>query len=117
MNVIEHLIEAVEAYRTVYGEPEYRHFKKLVVWTNGRRGAGYHTSPIGDGQEVSLEEYESNITTSECEQREAFMGRLPRNYWQYHRKIATDGWREHLLRDLTAVAVSNGVRQMNERRE
>lgn len=92
----------IEHYRSMHGDPEYHHFKRLIIWTKERRKPGYHVSPIGDGQPVSKEEYEANIAESNFNRGEAFMSRLPRNYWEYHRKLTKDGWRERLMKDVEA---------------
>lgn len=92
----------VAIYRAAHGEPEYRHFKRLVQWTRFRRQPGYHTSPIGDGTEVTEAEYEANIAQTKHCRGEAFMGRYPQSYWEYHRKMVKDGWRERLIKDVQA---------------
>lgn len=94
------LDQIIAKYRSQHGEPEYRYFKKLVVWTKFRREPGYHCTPIGDGTEISKEEYEANIADSARFCTEAFMGRLPQSYWKYDRKMVKDGWREILVKDI-----------------
>jgi hypothetical protein len=111
VNVIEHLTATMAAYQAIYGEPQYRYFRKYVAWTKERRKPGYHIKPIGDGEEVSKEDYETQIEFSKKLETDAFMGKWQQGYWLYHRKIVTDGWREHLLKDLDAVAVTNGDRE------
>jgi hypothetical protein len=55
---------------------------------------------IGDGTTVTREEYEAGIAESKRCQFEAFMGRYPRSYILYERKIARPGWREELTKML-----------------
>lgn len=94
------LEKIVAEYQEMFGEPEYRYFKKYVPWSKPRRGTGHHFVPIGDGEEISQEEFEAN--TAECERvrTEAFMGRYPRSYWKFDRKMIKEGWREHLIKDI-----------------
>lgn len=96
------LDNVIEQYRSQHGEPEYRYFKRLVVWSRDRR-KGCHIVPIGDGEAVTKEEYEANCAETKRIRTEAFYGRWPRNYWEYHRKMIKDGWREVLIKDVQAA--------------
>lgn len=102
----------IDIYRAAHGEPEYRYFKKWIVYAKERRKPGYHSRPIGDGQECSREEYEANVEECKRLYGEAFMGRLPKSYWDYGRKMIKDGWRERLIKDVETfddAADSSGV--------
>lgn len=90
----------IELYRAAHGEPEYKYFKKYARWEKFRREPGRHVSAIGDGQEVSRDEYEANIAESKFRYGEAFMSRYPQSYWQYDRKMVKGGWRERLIKDV-----------------
>jgi hypothetical protein len=92
------LLERIAAeYKVAHGEAEYRYFKKRSVFSHRERG---HITPIGDGEEVTKAEYESNIEESERNGNEAFWHRLKRSYDRYYKNISKDGWHEILVKDV-----------------
>lgn len=102
------LEQVISEYQSLYGEPEWRYFKKYVPWSKERgRKTGCHFIPVGDGDEVSKESYHKNVEKSDRIVREAFMGRAPYSYWRYDKKMTKDGWREHLIKDVKAYTVSS----------
>lgn len=106
------LEDVIAEYRGLYGEPEYRYFKKRVSWQSARRGQeGQHFIPIGDGDEVSKEEYEANVAEYERIRRLAFLSKYPQSYWKYDRKMVKDGWRERLIQDIEAFALPQAERK------
>mgnify|MGYP001609525821 FL=1 len=100
------LEQVIAEYRAQHGEPAFRYYKKYVVWSKFRRKPGYHVTPIGDGDEVTREEYEANIAESKRQRGEAFMGRLPHSYWEYGQKMIRDGWREALIKDVQSATIA-----------
>lgn len=100
------LDQTINEYMDRYGEPEYRYFKKNVTWVKYRRKPGYHSSPVGDGTEVSKDEYDANIVISKKYSADAFMGKLPCSYWRYDRKLSKDGWREALIKDIQSARLN-----------
>jgi hypothetical protein len=98
------LEQTIAEYRSTYGEPEYRYFKREMIWAKVRRKPGYHIGPIGNGIEVTKAEYDANVAASKHARGEAFMGRFPQRYWDYHCKLSKDGWREKLIADIQAVS-------------
>lgn len=99
--------QVIAEYKAAHGEPEYRYHKRYMRWSKERRKPGNHWSPIGDGPEVTREEYEANLAQSKRDAGEAFMGRLPRDYWEYYRRMSKDGWRERLIADVQAFPPSS----------
>ena len=83
--------------KKVYGEPEYKYYKKQVSWFKERRKRGRHVRPLNDGTEVTEKEYLENIAESDRCETKAFMGDLPRSYDLYRKKLVVGGWKERLL--------------------
>ncbi len=90
------LFDLVSDYHERFGDPQYRYFKKQIAWS--RRGE--HIIPIGNGEEISREEFDANVSEYERIRREAFLGRYPKSYWQYRRDLSKDGWREILIKEI-----------------
>lgn len=101
------LIEIAEQYRAEFGEPQYLYFKKRIPWASPGRGRrfGEHIIPIGDGEEISKEEYDANIAEYEHVRRQAFLGKHPQSYWRFDQKLVKDGWHERLLADVEALSL------------
>jgi hypothetical protein len=91
------LDQTIDDYRRRHGDPEYRYFKKRGVFSRRE-----HIFAIGEGEEVTKEEYDANIAESERLGKEAFWGRLKQSYWKYYRNKSKDGWREALVKDIEA---------------
>lgn len=85
--------------RKEFGEPEYRYYKKTIIFRRGkRRDDDRFISPIGDGTEVSWEEYKDNIELSRKLRAQAFFScTLKQDFVEYGRKMTKPGWRERLI--------------------
>jgi len=105
----EVLSQLVTLAKAQFGEAEYAYFKKHVVYQSPRkRGqSGSHIIPIGDGTPIERSEYEANIEESKRINFERFMGRWPRAYWDFDRKMTKPGWREKLIEMIGALPESS----------
>jgi hypothetical protein len=92
--------DLIDVARIEFGETEWLYFKKDVRWSRHGRRPGSHFIAIGDGTPVTPEEYEAGVEEGKRCQFEAFMGRYPRSYTLYEKKIAKTGWREELIKIL-----------------
>jgi hypothetical protein len=92
--------DLIDVARIEFGETEWLYFKKDVRWSQRGRRSGSHFIAIGDGTPVTREEYEAGVAEGKRCQFEAFMGRYPRSYVLYEKKIAKSGWREELIKIL-----------------
>jgi hypothetical protein len=93
--LVDAVAKAVALARAEFGEPEFRYFKKRVSWHPRDK---CHFIPVGDGDEVSREEYETNAAQAGVNEMERFMGRLKATYTRYDRKQVAPAWREELLK-------------------
>src|ERR1700674_3803291 len=100
----DNLSQTIAEYRLAHGDAENRYYKKHIARTKFGREPGYHCVPVGDGEEVSKDEYEAHAAESRQNQTDAFMGRLQRSYWRYDQKLSREGWREILVREIQAFA-------------
>ncbi len=91
------LAQLIDVARVEFGETTWRYSKKRVHWSRFRNRPGSHSVPIGDGEEVTKDEYDANIDASKHRDLEAFMGRYPQSYTRYDKSIAVPGWRERLI--------------------
>lgn len=98
----------VELAKEEFGESEFAYSKRHITWVHGRKRGekGSHFMPIGDGQPITREEYEANIEEEIRIRREAFMGRWPRSYWSYEKKLTRPGWREKLVEKINSYTLS-----------
>lgn len=104
----EQLAQLISLAKVEFGEAEYAYFKKQATWHSGRRRgqSGSHFVSIGDGTPVTKAEYDANLEEAKRIRLEAFMGRWPRTYWQYDRKLTRPGWREKLVEIINNFPVS-----------
>jgi len=96
------LYAVVAKAKDVYGEPQYKYYKKNITWS-GRGRNRYHVTPIGHGTEVSELEYLDRIEESKRNQSAAFMGELKRSYLRYEKEIVDGGWRSHLISIIKSI--------------
>lgn len=101
------LSRLIAVARSEFGETQWRYEKKLISWIRFRRRPGSHSTPIGDGEPVTKEEYDANIAESKRRDLEAFMGRYPQSYTRYDKKISTPGWRERLIEMIKSAETSD----------
>ena len=94
--------------RSEYGEPTYKHFRTEYAWrcrTRKPRRAGQHVLCISSQPpECTREEYEANNEQGKRDSTEAFMGRLPRTYYTWERKLTNDGWPQKLIEMIVEIA-------------
>jgi len=106
----EHLARLVELAKAEFGESEFAYSKRHVSWVYGRKRGqkGSHFIPIGPGDPITQEEYEANIEEEKRIRLEAFMGRWPKSYWSYEKKLTRPGWREKLVEMINSYTPSAG---------
>lgn len=99
----EQLSRLVALAKVEFGEAEFAYSKSHIQWVHGRKRGqkGSHFIPCRAGDPIAKEEYEANIAEEKRIRLEAFMGRWPRSYWSYEKKLTRPGWREKLVQMIT----------------
>lgn len=103
------LADLIAVARTEFGEPEYKYFRVEHAWTCPRRNkprrAGYHSVCVSHPDpECTREEYEANVKRGTHDRVEAFMGRLPRTFHTWERRLVKDGWPQALSKRIADTA-------------
>ena len=106
----EQIAKLVEIAKEEFCESEFAYYKRHIRWVWGRKRGekGSHFSPIGVGQPTTREDYEANIEEEKRIRLEAFMGRWPKSYWSYEKKLTRPGWREKLVEIINSYDDSAG---------
>lgn len=101
----ECLSQLVSLAKAEFGESEFAYTKRHItwVWSRKRGEKGSHFQPVGPGEPTTKEEYEANIEEEKRIRLEAFMGRWPKSYWSYDKKLTRPGWREKLVEMINAL--------------
>lgn len=104
----ECLSQLVALAKAEYGESEFAYSKRHITWVWGRKRGqkGSHFMPIGPGDPVTREEYEASVEEEKRIRMEAFMGRWPKSYWSYEKKLTRPGWREKLVEAINSYTIS-----------
>ena len=99
---LKQLLDAVvDAATEEYGQPEYRYYKKTVIFRRGkRRNDDVFITPIGEGTEVSRDEYEANKEESGKLRFQAFDGTRKQSFIEYGKSLTKPGWRERLVGEI-----------------
>lgn len=103
------LADLIAAARAEFGEPEFKYFRVEHYWTCPRRNKprrnGYHSVCVShEHPECTREEYEANVERGKHDSTEAFMGRLPRMFHTWERRLVKDGWPQELSKRITDTA-------------
>lgn len=108
---LESLAPLVALAKAEFGESEFVYTKCHITWVWGRKRGekGRHFHPIGPGEPITREEYEANIEEEKRIRLEAFMGRWPKPYWSYDKKLTRPGWREKLVELIASYPDSAGA--------
>lgn len=96
------LRDIIAEYKEMHGERVWRYYKKYHRWQSGRRGRrGAYFSVIGDGTDISQNEYEASIAQGKTDSAAAFLGKSKKaGYHSYHCKVAKKGWQDYLIQEI-----------------